>query len=218
MDVRCVDEAIRCDIPLPLHLNSIPDSLTLRPQNTSLLRQAFSLWRTFSSASASSPSRPAVRRLSHSVRLPHLRERALPCPGGPPAQSATAPSRASPRRCGVARAARLRAGEIVGRGANVHAGIVENEVVEVNELAFEPQAGAGVGEVRASDAAVADWALDEALVEPRERGNFSLAYYRCPGDNDAAGYRACPGQTAIARGIGDDEPNPDIARIQRLTI
>ena len=31
MDVRCMDEAIRCDIPLPLYLNSIPDSLTLRP-------------------------------------------------------------------------------------------------------------------------------------------------------------------------------------------
>jgi hypothetical protein len=35
----------------------------------------------------------------------------------------------------------------VGRSPDVHAGVVENEVVETNERALEPQAGAGVGEV-----------------------------------------------------------------------
>ncbi len=66
-------------------------------------------------------------------------------------------------------AARRRARELVGRRADVHAGVGENEVVEVDELAFQPQSGAGVGEVGAGDPAVADRALGEALVEPAQR-------------------------------------------------
>jgi hypothetical protein len=31
------------------------------------------------------------------------------------------------------------AGELVGRGPHVHAGVVENEVVKVDELALQPQ-------------------------------------------------------------------------------
>ncbi|GCC42891.1 hypothetical protein chiPu_0027153, partial [Chiloscyllium punctatum] len=55
----------------------------------------------------------------------------------------------------------------MGRGADVHAGVVEDEVVKVDELAFQPQAGAGVGEVSPRDKAVADRAFGQALVEAR---------------------------------------------------
>ena len=61
------------------------------------------------------------------------------------------------------------AGELMGRGADVHVGVVENEIVEVDEFAVEPQAGAGVGEVGAGDKAVADRAFGEPLVEPGQR-------------------------------------------------
>ena len=61
------------------------------------------------------------------------------------------------------------AGQLVGRGADVHAGVVEHEIFEVDQLAFEPQAGRGVAEVGAGDPAVADRAFGEALVEPGER-------------------------------------------------
>ena len=57
-------------------------------------------------------------------------------------------------------------GELMGRGANVHVGVVEHEVVEVDQLAVEPQAGRGVGEVGAGDKAGADRAFGEPLVEP----------------------------------------------------
>ncbi|CEG10444.1 hypothetical protein BN961_03884 [Afipia felis] len=61
------------------------------------------------------------------------------------------------------------AGELVGRGADVHAGIVENEILQMDEFALQPQSGAGVGEVRSADPPVADWALGQPLVEARER-------------------------------------------------
>ena len=45
----------------------------------------------------------------------------------------------------------MRPGQLVGRGADVHAGVVEHEVVEVDQFAVEPQTGAGVGKVGAGD-------------------------------------------------------------------
>ena len=61
------------------------------------------------------------------------------------------------------------AGELVGRGADVHVGVVEHEIVEVDQFAVEPQAGRGVGKVGAGDTAVADRAFGEPLVEPGQR-------------------------------------------------
>lgn len=60
-------------------------------------------------------------------------------------------------------------GQLVGRGADVHAGVVEDKVVEVDEFAVEPQTGAGVGEVHPADRAVAYWAFGQPLVEAGER-------------------------------------------------
>ncbi|WP_248307736.1 hypothetical protein [Bosea sp. AS-1] len=54
------------------------------------------------------------------------------------------------------------------RRADVHAGVVEDEVVEVDELALEPQTAAGVGEVSPRDKTVADRAFRQPLVESRE--------------------------------------------------
>src|SRR5262249_53934087 len=59
-------------------------------------------------------------------------------------------------------------GQFVGRSPDVHAGVVEDEVVEVDERALEPQTGAGVGEVSPGDEAGADRALGKALVEPSQ--------------------------------------------------
>ena len=57
----------------------------------------------------------------------------------------------------------------MGRRADVHAGVVEDEVVGVDELAFEPQSGSGVDEVSPGRPAVANGTFGEALVEPRDR-------------------------------------------------
>jgi hypothetical protein len=42
---------------------------------------------------------------------------------------------------------------------------VEHEVIEVDKFAVKPQTGAGVGEVRPADRAVADRAFGQPLVE-----------------------------------------------------
>jgi len=60
------------------------------------------------------------------------------------------------------------AGELVGGGADVHASVMENQIFEVDELAVQPQAGSGVGEVGAGDKTGADRAVGEAFVEPGE--------------------------------------------------
>ena len=57
----------------------------------------------------------------------------------------------------------------MGRGADVHAGVVEHEVVEVDQFAVEPQAGRGIGKVGAGDQTVADRAFGQPLVEAGER-------------------------------------------------
>ena len=74
------------------------------------------------------------------------------------------------------------AGEFVGRGADVHAGVVENEIVEMDQFAVQPQTGAGVGEVGARNPAVADRAFGEPFVEPGERilGDGERAGELCP--------------------------------------
>ena len=59
--------------------------------------------------------------------------------------------------------------ELMGRRPDVHARVVENQVIDMDELAFEPQSGAGIGEVSPRNPAVADGALREPLVETRER-------------------------------------------------
>ena len=61
------------------------------------------------------------------------------------------------------------AGQLVGRGADIHAGVVEHEIVEVDQLAFEPQAGRGIGKMGARDPALADRAFGQPLVEAGER-------------------------------------------------
>jgi hypothetical protein len=59
--------------------------------------------------------------------------------------------------------------QLKGRSADVHAGVVENEVIEVDERALEPQTGMGVGEVAPGGPAGADRAPGKALVEPGGR-------------------------------------------------
>ncbi|MCP9630029.1 hypothetical protein NML43_23300 [Rhodopseudomonas palustris] len=46
---------------------------------------------------------------------------------------------------------------------------MEDEIVEVDQLAFQPKTGAGVSEVGAGDPPVADRAFGQALVEPGQR-------------------------------------------------
>ena len=62
----------------------------------------------------------------------------------------------------------MRPGQLMGRGADVHVGVVEHEVVEVDQLTVQPQAGRGIGKMGASDPTGADRAFGEAFVEPGE--------------------------------------------------
>ena len=64
---------------------------------------------------------------------------------------------------------RAGAGQFVGWRSDVHGGVVQHEVFEVDELALEPQRGGGVDEVGSRDPAVADGARSQPLVEPRQR-------------------------------------------------
>ena len=63
---------------------------------------------------------------------------------------------------------RVGAGELVAGRAYVHAGIVEDEVLEVDELALEAQRRAGVGEMPAADEALPHRAFGHSLVEAGE--------------------------------------------------
>ncbi len=62
----------------------------------------------------------------------------------------------------------MRAGELVGRRADVHVGVVQDEILEVDELALEPQRGGRVGEVLALDKTVAHRRTGQPLVEARQ--------------------------------------------------
>ena len=62
----------------------------------------------------------------------------------------------------------MRPGELVGRGADVHVGVVQDEVFEVDELALEPERGGRVGEMLALDKAVAHRRTGQPLVEARQ--------------------------------------------------
>lgn len=60
----------------------------------------------------------------------------------------------------------------MGRRANIVAGVVQEEVLEVDKFAVEAQRSASVGEVHALDPAPADRRADDALVDTYQR--------RCP--------------------------------------
>lgn len=47
-------------------------------------------------------------------------------------------------------------GQFMGRGAAVRAGVVQNQTVEMDQFTIDPQRGAGIGEVRALEEALAD--------------------------------------------------------------
>jgi hypothetical protein len=53
----------------------------------------------------------------------------------------------------------------LGRGADVHTRVVQDEIFEVDELAREPQRGGRVGKILAFDKTVAHWAGPHPLVE-----------------------------------------------------
>ena len=106
-----------------------------------------------------------------SFRRPSLFSVALPSPA---AQAGEPGRRQRPVGLGLGDAAAgaqhgMRPGQLMGRGADVHVGVVEHEVVEVDQLTVEPQAGRGIGEVGARDPPLADRAFGQALVEAGER-------------------------------------------------
>jgi hypothetical protein len=83
----------------------------------------------------------------------------------------------------------VRPRQIVGWGAEVHAGVVQDEVFEMHERALKPQAGAGVDKMRAADPALPDRALAQPVVEARQRvfGRGERAGERCPGQRIGEG-------------------------------
>ena len=61
-------------------------------------------------------------------------------------------------------------GQFVGRGADVGAGVVQDEVLEMHELAVEPQRGAGVGKILALKQASADRRAGNPFIDPGQGG------------------------------------------------
>lgn len=57
-------------------------------------------------------------------------------------------------------------GDFVGWGADVGAGVVQHQILEVNEFAVDPQRGAGNAEMHALDPPRPDRGTGDALVEP----------------------------------------------------
>jgi len=47
--------------------------------------------------------------------------------------------------------------QLVGRRANIAGGIVKYKVLEMDQLAVDPQRGAGIGKMGSFDPARADW-------------------------------------------------------------
>jgi hypothetical protein len=64
---------------------------------------------------------------------------------------------------------RLGARHFMRRRPDVHARVMQDEILEHDELAGEPEAGAGVLEMRPADETLSDRARSNALVEPGER-------------------------------------------------
>ena len=62
----------------------------------------------------------------------------------------------------------MRAGEFVGRGADVHVSVVQDEVFEMDELALQPERRGRIGKMLALDKTLADGRAGQALVEPRQ--------------------------------------------------
>lgn len=60
-------------------------------------------------------------------------------------------------------------GEFVGGGADVFRGVMQHEVLDMDELAVDPERGAGVSEMGAFDKARADRGTGDPLVEARQR-------------------------------------------------
>ncbi|MUO72050.1 hypothetical protein BBI12_019730 [Agrobacterium vitis] len=60
-------------------------------------------------------------------------------------------------------------GELVGGGADVAKGIVQDEVFEMDEFAVDPERGVRVEEMRALEKAIADARAGDALIEAGKR-------------------------------------------------
>ncbi len=120
--------------------------------------------RRFPRPNAASPLRPALAQVREAGRTgcPAGLGRGDPAPGA---------------QHGV------RAREFVGGRALVHLGVVQDKVFEMHQLALEPQAGAGVQEMRPADPPLPDRACAEALVEARQGvlGGRERARERRPG-------------------------------------
>ena len=67
--------------------------------------------------------------------------------------------------CGGAPAAPYGRGSIRGWGREIHFGVVQDQVFQMDEFAGEPKRGAGVGKMRAGAKTVADGAGAQPLVE-----------------------------------------------------
>jgi hypothetical protein len=66
-------------------------------------------------------------------------------------------------------------GQFVGRGAGVGAGVVQDEVLEMDQLAIDPKRGAGIGEMRAFNPAGADRRAGDPLIDGQTAADMSRA-------------------------------------------
>ena len=128
------------------------------------------LQRTRGTGNTGHENMPDQRVFGLAVPLPCL---ALGRPGRPSEQaqnSRRGEQKFGITRCGLPAQAEvlLRPDEGVGRGADVHAGIVEDEVVEGDELPLGPEGGAGLRGIGSGEDAGADGRGAQPLVEAGE--------------------------------------------------
>ena len=68
----------------------------------------------------------------------------------------------------------MRAHELMGRRTRVHAGVMQNEILDLHELSRPPPRGAGVVEMGAQPKGFRDRTHAQALIQARQRVGRSL--------------------------------------------
>lgn len=69
-------------------------------------------------------------------------------------------------------------GEFMGRGVEIFCGVVQDQVLDMNELAVDPQRGTGIGEVGAFNAPRPNRRTGDALVEAGQRApTYTYRWY-----------------------------------------
>ncbi|WP_287140920.1 hypothetical protein [Mesorhizobium sp.] len=110
--------------------------------------------------------------------LSRCRHRAAPAGQGQKTFPAERPVRRTRKDLAARAEHGVGAGELVGWGADVHMRVVQDKILEVDELALEPQRCGRIGKMLALNKTVAHRRTGQALVEAGERLRRCRFYFR----------------------------------------